>query len=513
MTRISRTAAFRSLWFLTLLSLLLVVVFVILLMWNSTTQQAKTSNDPLFMYCAAGIRVPVEKIVDQYQAESYGQPIQLQFGGSNTLLNQLEVAQVGDLYLAADDSYIDLAMDKGLVKESIPVSWIRPVVVVSKGNPKNILTADDLLREDVNVALGNPDAAAVGRKVRKLMKASGHWDALAKHKKVYLPTVNEVANAVKIGSVDAGIIWDAIVAQYPDLEAVRLPELDAGAARVTVGILTSSERPTDALRFARFFTASDKGLKIFKQQGFEAVDGDVWQEEPRITLYSGGVNRLAIQETIERFQRREGVQVDVVYNGCGILCSQMKALRQGDRHGVFPDAYFACDVSFMEQVRDLFSNPVNVSETDMVIITKKSNPQGIRTLQDLTAAGLKLGVANPDESALGALTRRLLRELGIEQEIETNVSTKTPTADLLLNQVRVGGLDAAIVYRANTSQVTSELEVINIQHPLARAVQPYAAARDTVHRRTVERLMDDISRSRSQYEAAGFRYLLDVPSP
>ena len=137
----------------------------------------------------------------------------------------------------------------------------------------------------------------------------------------------------------------------------------------------------------------------------------------------------------------------------------------------------------------------------------------IRTLQDLTAAGLKLGVANPDESALGALTRRLLRELGIEQEIETNVSTKTPTADLLLNQVRVGGLDAAIVYRANTSQVTSELEVINIQHPLARAVQPYAAARDTVHRRTVERLMDDISRSRSQYEAAGFRYLLDVPSP
>ena len=92
----------------------------------------------------------------------------------------------------------------------------------------------------------------------------------------------------------------------------------------------------------------------------------------------------------------------------------------------------------------------NVSETDMVIISKPGNPKNLRSLQDLTKPGLKLGLANPDQSALGGLTRRLLRELEIYESVEKNVATLVPTADLLVLQVREGDLDAAIVYRANT---------------------------------------------------------------
>ena len=465
------------------------------------------------MYCAAGIRVPVDLIAEEYARQSYGQPVQLQYNGSNTLLSQLEVSRVGDLYLAADDSYIKLAIEKGLVRESLPVARIRPVIVVPRGNPKNIRTANDLLRQDVRVALGNPDAAAVGKKARKLMKAAGHWESLSKNVVVFTPTVNEIATAVKIGSADAGIVWDATVSQYSELEAVRIPELDAGTAQIVLGILTSCKQPVSALRFARYLAARDKGLLIFQEQGFEPVDGDKWEIAPSLTVYSGGVNRLAIQSTLENFQQREGVQVDVVYNGCGVLCTQMKAMREGERHGAFPDAYFSCDVSFMEQVSDLFLEPVSVSETDMVIVAQAGNPLGIRVLQDLTRPGIRLGVANPDESALGALTRQLLRELQIEHEIQANVSTTTPTADLLINALKVGGLEAAIVYRANTSQVADELEVIDIDHSLARAVQTYAEAHDTVHRHTFQRLMAAIGQSRSQFEAAGFRYLLDVGSP
>jgi len=513
MTRRSKTGALHSLWLVALLSLAIGVVLVALLIWNPFAEQAPTTGDPVFMYCAAGMRVPIGEITAQYASQSFGQLIQLQYGGSNTLLNQLEIAGVGDLYLAADESYMELAIEKGLVQETIPVASIRPVIAVRSGNPKNIRTADDLLREDVRVALGNPEAAAVGKKTRQLMKASGRWEKLSKHAIVYMPTVNEIANAVKVGSVDAGIVWDAIVAQYDELEAVRLLELDGGAAHITIGVLSSSEQPTTALRFARYLTARDKGLKVFRQHGYEAVEGDIWELQPSLTLYSGGVNRVAIEGTIEQFQRREDVQIDVVYNGCGVLCAQMKALRQGDRHGVFPDVYFACDVSFMDQVSDLFPDPINVSETDMVIITAPKNPHGIVTLQDLGAPGIKLGVANPDESALGALTRRLWRELGIGDDLQANVSTQTPTADMLVHAVKLRSLDAAIVYRANVSKVTSGVQVIDIDHPLALAVQPYAAARDTVHRHTVDRLMSAIRRSRTDFEAAGFRYLLGAPTP
>ena len=512
MRRIHRRA-FHSLWLLALLSIVIAAVLVSLLSWNSASRRIETTGSPLFVYCAAGMRLPVDLIATQYAHQSYGCQVQLHYNGSNTLLNQLEVAGVGDLYLAADDSYIDIAIQKGLVREAIPVAWLRPVVVVPEGNPKDIRTAEDLLREDIRLALGEPSAAAVGKKTRRLMQTAGCWEALSNHAVVFTPTVNAIADAVRVGSVDAGIVWDAIVSQYDNLEAVRLPELDAGKAQIMISVLTSSEQPTAALRFARYLAARDQGLKVFREHGYVSVEGDEWDVAPRLTVYSGGVNRVAIEDTLERFKRREGVQLDVIYNGCGILCSQMRALRQGDHHGSFPDAYFACDVSFMEQVSDLFVDVVNVSETDMVIITPPGNPHSIHKLEDLGAPEINLGVANPDESALGALTRRLLRELEIEEELQQNVRTQTPTADLLVNQVKLGALDAAIVYRANTSQVTGKVEVIDIDHPLALAVQPYAAARNTSHRHTVERLLSAIRRSRPHFEAAGFRYLPDASTP
>src|SRR5256885_9955496 len=52
---------------------------------------------------------------------------------------------------------------------------------------------------------------------------------------------------------------------------------------------------------------------------------------PYTTLFRSML-RPAIEETIQDFERREGVSVTRVYNGCGILVAAMRA---GDR----PDAY------------------------------------------------------------------------------------------------------------------------------------------------------------------------------
>ena len=314
---------------------------------------------------------------------------------------------------------------------------------------------------------------------------------------------------VKIGSVDAGIIWDALAVQYPELETIELPEFQKGKQQIVIGVLTSSKRPTEALRFARYLAAQGKGLKVFSDMGYDVVEGDIWETRPRVTVYSGGVNRIAIEKTLANFQHREDVDLVVNYNGCGILCAQMKGIRDGNP-GMFPDAYFACEISFLDQVNDLFVDAENYSETDMVIITQPGNPENIQSLKDLIREGLKVGVANPDESALGALTRTLLKSLQLYDAVSVNISTMTPTADLLVNQVKVHGLDAAIVYQANTSQVSHQIEVIKIDHPLAHAVQPYAVARSTEHGQTVKRLLAALRAAPEDFEAAGFRYVAET---
>jgi molybdenum ABC transporter molybdate-binding protein len=435
----------------------------------------------------------------------------VQYGGSATLLSQLEVGGTGDLYLAADDGYTDLAYEKGLVEERIPVAAMRPVLAVQKGNPKNIRSIQDLLRDDVRVALGNPDQAAIGQKTRKLLEDAGQWRAVEERVTVFKPTVPEVANDVKLGSVDVAIVWDSTVAQYPELEAVRTEELDRGTAHITIAVMRSSKTPTAALKFARYLTARDRGLEHFGETGYEPVDGDVWEEAPEITFFAGSVNRRALEPIINRFQQREGVVVNTVYNGCGILTAQMRTLRENQDSG-FPDVYMACDVYYLETVKELFQEGVNVSNTDIVIVTQAGNPKKIKGLEDLAGPGMRVAVGQPDQCTIGVLSKRLLEDSGLYEKIRPNIVTETATSALLVPQVTTSAADAVLAYATDTLAEAEKLHVVPIDSPLAAAIQPFSIARSSEFKYLGRRLFATIERSPESFKSAGFAWRLGPSS-
>jgi len=479
-----------------------VILVLLFLLLNIGGKREKT--DTLLFYCAAGMKAPVEAAAKQYEAE-YGIAIQLQYGGSGTLLSSLEVSGVGDLYLAADTSYIEIAEGKDLVAETIPIALQRPVIAVMKGNPKGIRGIDDLLRADVRVALANPDAASVGKVTQLMLEKSGQWnelEAAVQTRGVFKPTVNEVANDVKIGTVDAGIIWDATAGLYEDVEAVTLPEATEFVKEVTVGVLKSTKNSAEALQFARYLAAPEKGLKIFKELGFEVVSGDAWAVSPEILYFAGGVNRVAIEETLNEFEAREGIRISRVYNGCGIL---LGSIRGGER----PDVYHTCDISFMEGVEELFGTADPISRTDIMLLTRPGNPRDLHRLEDLTKPDLEVGVCNEEQSTLGALTAQMLREKGIYDAVQKNVIVNTPTADMLVAQITVGKLDAAVVYRANTLAVGDKAEVLQLPDDNANATQTYANAVNTKYPHLLERLHTAIrqAESRQRFVTSGFDYL------
>lgn len=481
-------------------SLLAILVLIGLLSWNPRHGADRTPGRPLLVYCAAGLKGPVERVARDYERRT-GIPVQLQYGGSGLLLSNLRVARRGDLYLAADHTYLDAGRSNGLVAEVLPLARMRAVIAVPAGNPRRIQSAADLAAAPLQLGWANVESTAVGRLSQSVLRAADLWDAIFPRIKVFKPTVNDVANDVKLGAVDAGVVWDATLVDYPKLEAVAAPELEPAEAGVAVGVLTFSEQPTEALRFARFLGARDAGLPAFSEAGFRVVAGDQWSERPEVVLYSGGVNRIAIEESLREFEAREGVSVTRVYNGCGILTAQ---IRSGQR----PDAYFACDVSFMTTVATHFEPPTDLSETRMVLLTQPGNPRDLRILADLAKPGLAIGVANEQQSALGALTARLLRAEGLFDAVMANVRVQAPTADLLVNQLRAGGLDAVVVYAANTRQVRDLLTVIELPQEAALAIQPYAVGRDSNNAHLMERLLEWLKSgtSRRRFEDSGFRW-------
>ncbi|MBI5385280.1 MAG: extracellular solute-binding protein [Verrucomicrobia bacterium] len=481
-------------------SVVVLAALVLLLVWKPQPPPG-SAKEPLTVYCAAGIKAPVEAVAREYE-KAFGVPVRLQFGGSQTLLANAEVARLGDLFLPADDSYLELARAKKLVAETLPLARMTAVLAVKKGNPKKLRSVDDLLRADVKLAQANPDAAAIGKLVREALQQTGQWDALQKRTAVFKPTVNDVANDIKLGTVDAGFIWDAVAAQYPELEPVRVPALEKAEAHISVAVLRSCPQPAAALRFARYLGARDKGLPEFARQHFTPADGDVWAETPEMVLYSGAMNRVAVEETLKRFQEREGVRITTVFNGCGILVGQMKA-------GGRPDAYLTCDQSFVPPVADLFAAaPVEMSASDIVILVPKGNPKAIAALSDLAKPGLKIGLANPEQSTLGALTKRLLEQGGLLDAVMKNVVAQTPTADMLVNQIRTGSLDATVVYVSNTMKVRDHLDIVALSGPGTTAVQTFSVGKNSQHKQLAGRLLEALrsEESRGRYQAAGFQW-------
>lgn len=495
-----RPGQFRLAWLAFLASVGLLAGLVLLLVLDPFQASSHRAKQPLVVYCAAGIKAPVIAAARDYEKE-FGVAVQLQYGGSNTLLSNLEVAQRGDLYLPADDSYILLGRDKGLLAEVLPVARMKAVLAVKKGNPLDLKTLDDLARKQARLAQANPDAAAVGKLAREALQKHGKWTAFEKLIVVQKPTVNDVANDIVLGAVDAGVVWDATVNQYSALESIELPEFGACTARVSISVLACCEQPTEALHFARYLAACDRGLPHFQEQGFEPVDGDAWADVPEVRLDAGAMLRPAIDKTITAFEEREGVKVTRVYNGCGILVAQMKA-------GQPPDAYFACDQSFMDQVHDLFLDSVAVSVNQLVILVHKGNPHGIRSLRDLGKKGIRVGVGHEKQCALGVLTQETLKVGKVQNEVMKNVKVQSPTGDLLVNQLRTGSLDAVVAYLSNAAEAGDELEAIPIDIPCSFATQPLAVGKDSTHKQLVGRLVDALrsQQSRERFEALRFRW-------
>lgn len=515
-----------SLWTFVLGGTLAVIVLTMLLRWGGP--QPEGTGNRLILYCAAGLRAPVEQVAERYRQE-YGITIDIQYGGSNTLLNQLEIDKFShvDLYLAADDLYADAAREKGLAAEVLPIAYQRPVIAVRQGNPKNIGSFEDLLSDQVVLALPDPDHAAAGRVARERLSAAvdgetSLWERLEHHvvenqRGVFKPTINDVAADIKLGSVDAGIVWDSTVSMpafRDELEAVFLPEMAGPPNLVSLCVLNSSRRPTAALRFARYLSARDRGLPSFQEFGLAPIEGDVWAERPEVTFFCGAVSRRAMDPIIAAFERREGCVVNTIYDGCGILTSRMQTIEGQSQAQGFPDVYMACDLYYLENVKDWFQEAANVSDAEIVIAVPKGSTK-VTSLNDLVKPGIRVAVGEPNQSTIGALTRRLMVKEGLydalkeKQQQDGEVVVEKSSSALLVPDVVTGHVDAAVAYITDVMANRDDVDVLRIESSLNIAIQPLSIARTSEHKNLIRRLFQRIADSPEAFEDVGFQFRLD----
>jgi molybdenum ABC transporter molybdate-binding protein len=246
-------------------SLVVLAGIVVALWWR---EHAAIGERPLVILAAPTARIPLEQVVADFTRDT-GHPVAIDWGPSERLVTTARYPaphRPADLLLPADDSYLLQARDLGLLDEWTPISRIRAVLLLAPDNPRGIQSWADLHSGGVRLAVPN-DGAAVGKLARDHLSATGRWAAVRSQVKDVL-TVTEAANAAKVGSVDAAVVWDAVAAGpgYRGQEVLRVPELGEVQGRVAAGVLYQSPDRARAQQFLAYLTV--RGRERFREAGF-----------------------------------------------------------------------------------------------------------------------------------------------------------------------------------------------------------------------------------------------------
>lgn len=165
------------------------------------------------------------------------------------------------------------------------------------------------------------------------------------------------------------------------------------------------------------------------------------EEENEIMVGAGAGLKPVLDPIGEIFTEKTGIKVNYSYLCSAMVLTNMRLTRTGDV--LVPGSQYYMDLAIEKEVID----PESVTIAGYmipVIAVQKGNPRNITCLEDLAKPGITVGVGEKDALAVGRLTVKMLKKLGIYEEVRKNVQFEGGSATKLIMPVAMGNLDAVI---------------------------------------------------------------------
>lgn len=224
----------------------------------------------LMVFAGAASKPPALEAKQVYEKAHPDVQIDITFGGSGTILQQMMLEQIGDIYMPGSDDFMDKAeAKKAVIPETRKiVAYLIPTICVQHGNPKNIRSLADLARPGVTVGLAKPEAVCLGDASQVVLRNAGLLDEVKKNVITYALSCEQTQQLVQLGEVDAIIGWDAFKSWAP--EQIDLVKIDPKYLRVhniPAAVAVYSKQRAAAEKLIAFLT-SKQGKQIFSKHGY-----------------------------------------------------------------------------------------------------------------------------------------------------------------------------------------------------------------------------------------------------
>lgn len=234
---------------------------------------AASATEPPTVFAAASLTEAMEAAADAYE-EKTGIRVRFSFASSSTLARQIEAGAPADLYLSANEAWMDYLGERGLIRSesrTSPISNALVLIAPADGGSAAVeLSADTdlavLLGDDGRLAVGDPAHVPAGIYARQGLQALGLWDDLEPR----LARADDVRAALALvarGEAPLGIAYSTDARISDKVRVVgRFPAGSHDPITYPFALVPAS--PSDEARALFDFLTGEEAMAVYETHGF-----------------------------------------------------------------------------------------------------------------------------------------------------------------------------------------------------------------------------------------------------
>ncbi len=278
-TRFNKLLPYRTFLMMNKLTLFFTLLLSLLLIPSSQADENQSAENKIYVYAASSLTNALTDIAKQYQTHYPNQAVILNFASSSTLARQIAQGAPADIYLSANEKWMDFLAKKHLISDGSKRDLLTNQLVLianNKVNTQDIDTASDWplvsFLDQQRLAIGDPSHVPAGIYAKQALQALSLWPQL-EDKIARTSNVRTALALVERGETPLGIVYATDAAIARGVKVVRpFPEQLHQPIRYPVGLI--GENPTPAAqRFYRYLS-HDEAQSVFKHYQFGIADRD-----------------------------------------------------------------------------------------------------------------------------------------------------------------------------------------------------------------------------------------------
>lgn len=231
------------------------------------------ANDGITVFAASSLISAVTEISQRYMKAS-GQRVRLSFAASSALARQIAAGAPADIYLSANQDWMDYLAKRGLIDPDSRTARIgnRLVLVVPANSSvqhmpiTRTLDLPKLLAPDGRIAMGDPAHVPAGTYAKHALIKLGLWTDAAP-RLARLDNVRHALALVERGETPLGIVY-ATDAKITDKVRIAGAFPDDSHPTITYPFAILKNRRNDGVAAFYAYLTGGAGLAVFRDFGF-----------------------------------------------------------------------------------------------------------------------------------------------------------------------------------------------------------------------------------------------------